>query len=88
MVLAKPFGGYCLIVVGETFYQLVNKDLCLQFCDVFTFHLSPYQFGVIVKKGYEIMIHGIRATLDARPNWVMFEVDIINAFNAISCKLI
>jgi hypothetical protein len=38
---------------------------------VFVYHLSPYQFGVVVKGGGEVMIHGITAILDAQPNWVV-----------------
>jgi hypothetical protein len=34
------------------------------------------------------LVHGIRANLDAHPNWVVLEVDIVNAFNAISRKAI
>jgi hypothetical protein len=49
----------------------MSKVLCLQFCDAFTFHLSPYQFGVVVKKGCEAMVHGIWATLDAHFDWVV-----------------
>ncbi len=60
----------------------------MQIRDVFIFHLSPYQFGVVCKKSYEIMVHGIQATLNAHPNWVMFHVDIINALNIILHKVI
>jgi hypothetical protein len=45
--------------------------LCLQFHDVFTFHLSPYQFGVLVKGGFVAMVHDIRITLDAHFDWVV-----------------
>jgi hypothetical protein len=34
------------------------------------------------------MVHGIQATLDVHPNWVVFQVDIMNAFNSISQKTI
>ncbi len=45
--------------------KIMNRALCLQFCDVFVSHLSPYNFGVAVKRGCEAMIHNICATLDA-----------------------
>lgn len=32
-------------------YQLVNKVLCLQFCDVFFIHLSSHLFSVAMKGG-------------------------------------
>lgn len=66
----------------------MNRVLCLQFCDAFAFHLSSYQFGVVVKRGCEAMVYGIRATLDAHPNWVMLQVNIVDGFNTISCKAI
>jgi hypothetical protein len=55
---------------------------------VFVFHLSPYQFEVVVGGGYEVVLHGIWATLDAHFDWVVLHVDIVNAFNTISCKTI
>jgi hypothetical protein len=35
---------------------------------MFTFHLSLYQFSLVVIGGCEAMVHGIHATLDAHPN--------------------
>jgi hypothetical protein len=60
----------------------------MQFCDVFTFHLSPYQFWVVVKRGCEVMVHGIRITLYAHFDWVVLQVDIANASNTCLCKVI
>jgi hypothetical protein len=62
--------------VGEAFYWLVSRALCLQFHDVFTFYLSPYQFGVLVKGGFEAMVHGIRITLDAHFDWWYFRLTL------------
>jgi hypothetical protein len=36
--------------MGEMLYQLMNKVLCLQFHDMFSFHLSLQQFGMAVKR--------------------------------------
>ncbi len=55
----------------------------MQFHDAFAFHLSPYLFTMVIKRGCEVVIHGIEAILDAPSNWVVFEVDIVNAFNTI-----
>ncbi len=33
-------------------------------------------------------MHGIWVILDAHPNWVVFEVDVVNIFNTISHKSI
>jgi hypothetical protein len=41
-----------------------------------------------VKKGRDVVLHGIQVILDAHPNWVALQVDLINVFNTISCKVI
>jgi hypothetical protein len=35
-------------------------------------HFSPHQFGVVTKGGCEIIIDGIKCTLNLHPNWVVF----------------
>jgi hypothetical protein len=42
LALAKPLGGIQQIVLGEVFYQLMNKTFFFQFCDAFFVHLSPH----------------------------------------------
>ncbi|KAL2631219.1 hypothetical protein R1flu_015905 [Riccia fluitans] len=34
--------------------------------------------------GCETIIHGLRATLDLHPDWIVLQVDIENAFNTVS----
>ncbi|KAL2633222.1 hypothetical protein R1flu_004701 [Riccia fluitans] len=34
--------------------------------------------------GYKTIIHGLRATLDLHPDWVVLQVDIRKAFNTVS----
>jgi hypothetical protein len=60
----------------------------MQFCDVFISHLSPFQFGVVVKKGCEVVVHGIRINFDGHTNWVVLQINLTNAFNTISHKVI
>jgi hypothetical protein len=43
LALVKFSNGIQPIVMGETFYRLVNRALCLQFHDTFSFHLSLHQ---------------------------------------------
>jgi hypothetical protein len=38
---------------------------------------------VAVRRGCEVVVHGINATLDAHIDWVVFQVDIANDFNII-----
>jgi hypothetical protein len=61
----------------------MSRVSSIQFHDAFAFHLSPYLFTMVIKRGCEVVIHGIEAILDAPSNWVVFEVDIVNAFNTI-----
>ncbi|KAL2613014.1 hypothetical protein R1flu_024706 [Riccia fluitans] len=37
-----------------------------------------------MRGGCKAIIHGLRATLDLHPDWVVLQVDIQNAFNTIS----
>jgi hypothetical protein len=53
---------------------------------VFGFHLSPHWFKAVVKRGCEVVIHGIWTILDVHFDWVVFQVDIVNAFNTILRK--
>jgi hypothetical protein len=75
-------------VVGETLYRLKSRVLCLQFHEAFTTHFSPHQFGVTIKGGCEIIIHGIKCTLDLHPIWVVLQLDVANTFNSMSRKVI
>ncbi len=43
---------------------------------------------MVIKGGCEAMAHDIQVALDVHPNWVVFHVDIVNAFNSISHKTI
>ncbi len=67
---------------------MVSRGLCLQLQDTIFTHLSPHQFGVIVRGGCEAVVHGIRPTLDAHPDWVVLQVNVANAFNIISYQVI
>jgi len=88
LALANPLGGIRPSVMGEMFYWLVRKALCLQFWDVLFFHLSLHQFGVTINDVYQIVVHGIRTALDVHPDWVVFQMDVMNVFNTILRKAI
>jgi hypothetical protein len=47
-----------------------------------------HRFGITTKSGCEAMIHGIRCTLDCHPDWVVLQLDMVNAFNLVSRKVI
>jgi hypothetical protein len=40
------------------------------------------------EEGCEAIVHGIRATLDAHLDWVLFQIEIANAFNIVLRKAI
>jgi hypothetical protein len=86
--MTKPSNGIHPIAVGETLYRFTSYVWCLQFHETFATHFSPHQFGVATKGGYETVIHDIRCTLDLHFNSVVFQLDVTNAFNLLSRKVI
>ncbi len=63
-------------------------SLCLWFCDVFFFHMSPHQFGMAIKGGYKVVVHNIQIVLDVHIDWMVFKVDVMNGFYTILCKFL
>ncbi|KAL2653572.1 hypothetical protein R1flu_021700 [Riccia fluitans] len=55
-----------------------------QFRETLADHFSPLQFGIAMLGGCETIIHGLRATLDLHPDWIVLQVDIQSAFNTVS----
>ncbi len=52
-------------------------------------HLLLRQFGVVVKGGScEVMVHGIQAILNIHLDWVVLQVDVVNAFHSILRKAV
>ena len=88
LALEKPSGGVRPIAVGEVFYRLVSQTLCAQLRSHFENLLSPHQYGVGVRGGCEMVVHGLRAVLDLHPDWIVFQVDIANAFNSVERSFI
>ncbi|KAL2644563.1 hypothetical protein R1flu_012150 [Riccia fluitans] len=58
------------------------------FRDAFAAHFEPWQFAVATRGGCETIVHGLRATFDLHPDWVVLQIDIRNAFNTISWEAI
>jgi hypothetical protein len=80
LALIKPYRSIQSIVVHEVIYWLVNRALCLYFCDVFFIHLSPHQFGVAIKGGCEMVVYDVWVILDIHLNQVVIHVDVANIF--------
>jgi hypothetical protein len=64
LAMTKPSNGIHPITVGEALYRLTNCTLCFQFREYFPTNFSPYQIGVATKGDYEIVIHGVKCTLN------------------------
>jgi len=56
-------------MVGEVLFSLLNMTFCLEFHNALSIHLSPHDFGVVIKGCCETMVHGILATLDVHLDW-------------------
>ncbi|KAL2620674.1 hypothetical protein R1flu_000879 [Riccia fluitans] len=76
LALEKPSGGVRPIDVGEVLYRLVARTLGFQFREALADHFSPLQFGVATRGGCETIIHGLHATLDLHPDWVVLQVHV------------
>jgi hypothetical protein len=83
LTMTKPLGGVHPIIIRETLYQFTSRVLCFQFLGAFATHLSSHQFGIVTKARCEIVIHGIKCTLDFHLGLVVPHLDIINAFNSM-----
>jgi hypothetical protein len=77
-----------LITIKETLYQLTSCILCLQFCNVFATHFSSHQYEVTTEGACEAIIHNIKCSLDFHPNWVILQLDMVDAFNLMSKRVI
>ncbi len=65
----------------------MNKTFLPQISNAISSHLSPHQFGVVIKGRCEIMLKRIWATLKDHLDWVVLQVDVANAFNIIFQEL-
>ncbi|KAL2653717.1 hypothetical protein R1flu_021845 [Riccia fluitans] len=88
LAIEKDSCGVRPISVGEALYRLVARSLSLHFRATFSDHFEPWQFGVATHGGCETIVHGLRATLDLHPDWVVLQLDIRNAFNIVSREAI
>jgi hypothetical protein len=84
--MTKLSGGIYPILVGETLYQFTSHILCLHFHDTFTTHLSTHQFDVATKGGREVVIHGIKCTLDLHLNCIVFLINWMWQTLSIQCQ--
>jgi len=55
-------------------------------CNPFSF--VAHQFGMAIKGGCEVVVHGIRGVLDVHFDWVVLQMNVMNVFNFILHKAI
>ena len=83
LALAKPNSGVRPIAIGEVWMRLASRSVMLHYRDDFQELLAPLQLGVAVPGGSEAVVLGIRAALEAHPDWVLLSMDLTNAFNSV-----
>ena len=84
LAIQKPdAAGIRPIAIGETLARLVGRAMVVQLRDALQHLLMPLQFGIAVPGGTEAVVLGIRADLQAHPDWVVLKVDVANAFNNV-----
>ena len=72
------------IAVGDTFRRLAGKLLMDSVVARVTDHLKPEQIGVQVANAAETAARKVRSwTQDAKPNEVLLQVDMRNAFGTV-----
>ena len=80
VALQKPLGGIRPLAIGEGFYRLVSRAICLRISEVLISHFL-WQYGFAFLGGCEVANLGVRLLLESTPSWVVIEVDVMNAFN-------
>ena len=84
LAIQKPdSSGIRPVAIGETLARLVGRAMVVQLRDALQQALMPLQFGIAVQGGTEAVVLGIRAALQAHPDWVVLKVDVSNAFNSV-----
>lgn len=89
--LKKPDGGVRPIAVGETLRRIVSSIALSRVVQRARDHLAPFQLGVATKNGSETIIHATRKWIEKmgnNNNYAMLQLDLKNAFNLISRRVI
>lgn len=72
------------LAAGDSLRRLVGRALARQCTEQVRDAISPYQFGVGVRSGCEVVIHSLQVLLDSNPNLCLLSIDGIGAFDYIS----
>ena len=89
--LKKPDGGVRPIAVGETLRRIISSIALSCVMTRSRDHLASFQLVVATKNGSEIIIHGTRKWIEKMggdDKYAMLQLDLKNAFNLISRRVI
>ena len=85
--LVKKDGSLRPIACGDVWRRLTAKCVCKNFAKNFLETLDPFQFGVAISGGTEILVHTARMMYEkarSREDFFLLKFDFKNAFNCIS----
>jgi hypothetical protein len=91
IAIQKPNKKIRPIAIGESLIRLASRCISKSYINIATSPLAPYQYGVGVKNGAEIIIHSLNLTakeIAAGKDMSITSVDCENAFNSISRRAI
>ena len=86
--LKKKDDGVRPIAIGTIFRKLIGTSIMNSIKSTLPGFFSPVQFGVGIPGGAENIIHGIRELYRLHPNYHIVSLDLVNAFNSISRKVV
>jgi hypothetical protein len=75
--------GHRLVVVPNTLSIIADKVMMQKCKEEYTRDLISQQLGVGVKFAAEMLAMGMRMTLHVRPDNILINIDLKNAYNAI-----
>ena len=71
------------VAIGEAERRVFDRAVMIDNLDALVDYLEPLQFMVGVRGGDSKLVHGLRMTMKAHPDWVFVQLDLKNAFNEI-----
>ena len=87
VAVQKPQGGVRPLAIGEGFYRLISRAICMQIREDLGGHFK-WQYGFAFLGGCELVTLGVRLLLESTPSWRVIQVDVKNAFNTIHRRAI
>ena len=71
------------VVIPNTLAKVADKAILKEFEEAYVEALMPQQVGVGVKFAAELLVMGLRMTLQLHPDYILISIALRNAFNAI-----